>query len=451
MQERDLPIAIIGAGPVGLAAAAHLLERGLTPYVIEAGPHVGSSVRAWGHVRLFSPWRYVVDQAAARLLEASGWRSPDPDHLPTGAELVRDYLEPLAALPALSPHIHTDLRVTAVTRYGHDKMKDSQREAAPFALSLLHADGSESLLLARAVIDASGTYEQPNPLGANGVPALGERALQAQIAYAIPDVLGQQRQRYANKRVLVVGSGHSAFNALLDLALLAQEEPQTTLTWAIRRSDLRQLFGGEANDQLPERGALGSRIRALVESGQVKLESGFATERIERTSDGIVLSSAERSLAPVDEVIVATGFRPNLDMLRELRLDLDNSVEAPRQLAPLIDPNIHSCGSVPPHGVEQLSHPEHNFFIVGMKSYGRAPTFLMLTGYEQVRSIAAALAGDWEAARQVQLVLPETGVCCTDLDSSCCATPALPVRTGIDLISLVATPATTNSKAGCCS
>lgn len=451
MQEKDLPIAIIGAGPVGLAAAAQLLERGLTPYVIEAGPQVGCSIREWGHVRLFSPWRYVVDQAAARLLEPSGWQSPEPDQLPTGAEFVRDYLEPLAALPALAQYIHTNLRVTAVTRYGLDKMKDAQREQAPFALSLLHPDGSESLLLARAVIDASGTYEQPNPLGANGVPALGERALQAQIAYAIPDVLGQQRQRYANKRVLVVGSGHSAFNALLDLALLAQQEPQTKLTWAIRRSDLRQLFGGGANDQLPERGALGSRIRELVKSGQVKLESGFATERIEHTSDGLVLSSAERSLAPVDEVIVATGFRPDLDILRELRLDLDNSVEAPRQLAPLIDPNLHSCGSVPPHGVDQLSHPESGFFIVGMKSYGRAPTFLMLTGYEQVRSIADALAGNWQAARQVQLVLPETGVCSTDLGGSCCATPALPVRAGIDLISLVASPAPSNTKGGCCS
>jgi thioredoxin reductase len=451
MQDTDLPIAIIGAGPVGLAAAAQLLERGLRPYVIEAGPQVGASIRAWGHVRLFSPWRYVVDQAAARLLEPTGWQSPDPDYSPTGGEFVRDYLEPLAALPALAPHIHTDLRVTAVTRYGLDKMKDAQRERAPFALSLLHADGSESQLLARSVIDASGTYEQPNPLGSNGVPALGERALQAQIAYGIPEVLGEQRQRYANKRILVVGSGHSAFNALLDLAQLAQEEPATKLTWAIRRSDLRQLFGGESDDQLAERGALGSRVRALVESGTVQLESGFACERIARTSDGLVLSSAERSLAPVDEVIVATGFRPNLELLRELRLDLDNSVEAPRQLAPLIDPNLHSCGSVPPHGVDQLSHPESGFFIVGMKSYGRAPTFLMLTGYEQVRSIADALAGNWQAARQVQLVLPETGVCSTDLGGSCCATPALPVRTGIDLISLVAAPAPSNNRGGCCS
>jgi hypothetical protein len=110
-------------------------------------------------------------------------------------------------------------------------------------------------------------------------------------------------------------------------------------------------------------------------------------------------------------VIGATGFRPDLSLLGELRLDLDDRVEAARALAPLIDPNVHSCGSVPPHGVDELTHPDDGVYVVGMKSYGRAPTFLLRTGYEQVRSIAAALAGDWEAARRVELVLPETGVC----------------------------------------
>ncbi len=116
-------------------------------------------------------------------------------------------------------------------------------------------------------------------------------------------------------------------------------------------------------------------------------------------------------IGPFDEIIATTGFRPDLSLLAELRLDLDPAVESPKALAPLIDPNVHSCGSVPPHGEAELRHPESGAYVVGMKSYGRAPTFLMLTGYEQVRSIAAAIAGDWEAARDVQLVLPETGVC----------------------------------------
>ena len=136
----------------------------------------------------------------------------------------------------------------------------------------------------------------------------------------------------------------------------------------------------------------------------------FRLDRITVTGDGIVASDGERALPAVDEVIAATGFRPDWSMLSELRLDLDPAVESPRALAPLIDPNVHSCGTVPPHGAEELKHPDANLFVIGMKSYGRAPTFLMLTGYEQARSVVSAIAGDWESARRVELVLPETGL-----------------------------------------
>jgi hypothetical protein len=174
---------------------------------------------------------------------------------------------------------------------------------------------------------------------------------------------------------------------------------------------MARAYGGGANDALPARGELGERIRALVERGMVQLITGWRTDRLERTPDGIVAFAGEQALAPVDEIIVATGLRPNLAMLGELRLGLDPTVEAPTALAPLIDPNVHSCGTVPPHGADELLHPEPNFYMIGMKSYGRAPTFLMLTGYEQARSVVAALAGDWKAARRVELTLPETGVC----------------------------------------
>ena len=128
-----------------------------------------------------------------------------------------------------------------------------------------------------------------------------------------------------------------------------------------------------------------------------------------------------RDSALEDSVLFA-GFRPDLDMLREIRLELDDVVEAPKRLAPLIDPNVHTCGTVEPHGFAELRQPEDGFFLAGMKSYGRAPTFLLATGYEQVRSIAAWLAGDTAAAANVQLELPATGVCSTSLDGSsgCC-------------------------------
>ena len=419
MKTNQFPIAIIGAGPVGLAAAAHLLRKGETPLVLEAGASVGATILNWGHVRLFSPWRYLIDGEAAKLLAEEGWNAPDPEGYPSGRELVEEYLVPLASIPQMQSRLSLQTRVLSVTRQGLDKMKTPGREETPFVLRVQSGEGEEYDLLARAVIDASGTYEQPNPLGANGTLALGERALRDAIFYGIPDVRGQMRARYAGRRVLVVGSGHSAFNALLDLAAVAEQDAGTRITWAIRRPDIQQLFGGGERDALPARGQLGERMHDLVESGRVRLVTSVHIQALRRGEQGILIAGEEERIGPVDEIIATTGFRPDLSLVRELRVALDPAVESPVALAPLIDPNIHSCGTVPPHGVVELAHPEQDFYIVGMKSYGRAPTFLTLTGYEQVRSIVAALTGDWESARQVELVLPETGVCSTDAGGSC--------------------------------
>jgi len=414
MNPQNLPVAVIGAGPIGLAAAAHLLARGETPVVFEAGSNVGAAIREWGHVRLFSPWRYLVDREATALLEPTGWHMPNPEALPLGRDLVEEYLEPLAAHSMIAPTLKLSTEVLTISRRAHDKMKDADRAQAPFVIRVRCPDGGEAEFFARAVIDASGTWRTPNPLGASGVTALGESDTAERIAYGIPDVHGASRKRYAGKRVLVVGSGHSAFNVLLDLAELAKHSPLTAITWAVRRTNAGQLFGGEQNDALPARGALGARARKLVDSGAVRLLS-MRVARVQSTPEGLLVSGEDGEIVgPFDEVIGATGFRPNLETTRELRVGLDAALEAPTALAPLIDPNVHSCGTVPPHGAEELKHPEPNFFIVGMKSYGRAPTFLTLTGYEQVLSVVAALVKDWEAARNVELVLPETGVCSTD-------------------------------------
>ena len=430
MSNSHLPVAVIGAGPVGLAAAAHLIARGEEPIVFEAGATVGAAMRSWGHVRLFSPWRYVIDEAARGLLTDTGWIEPDPDAYPTGDDVVAAYLQPLSETPALSSRIRLGHRVTAVTRVGFDKMKSDGRDDAPFLLTVATADGREEPVFAKAVIDASGTAERSNPRGAAGVPAIGERALRDRIFYGIPDVLGAHRGRYAGKRVLVVGSGHSAFNALLDLVDLADDVPGTEITWAVRRDAdrLQNLFGGGINDALPARGELGRRVQRLVDAGRLRMVTGFRLARLTDTAEGIVAAGDDEALPPVDEIVGATGFRPDLTILAELRLDLDPAVESPSTLAPLIDPNVHSCGSVPPHGEEELRQPEPGLYLVGMKSYGRAPTFLMLTGYEQVRSIACWIAGDLAGAREVRLVLPETGVCSSGILAergvACCAADA---------------------------
>ncbi len=470
----ELPVAIIGAGPIGLAAAAHLLQRGQTPLVLEAGDAVGTNIAQWAHVRFFSPWRYSVDAVARALLEPHGWVAPDPDEYPTGRDLIKRYLAPLAATPEIAPRIRLGARVVSVTRHGFDRMKTAGRDGAPFAITVVRPDGQEEMILARAVIDASGTWTTPNPLGTSGVPAIGEGALADHIAYGIPDVLGAERARYAGRRVLVAGSGHSAFNTIVDLAALARTAPSTHVTWVIRRAADPQLFGGGTDDALPARGILGQRVRELVEADALRLVSGFKALALHRTTEGITVEGeqdgAAVTLPPVDELIVATGFRPDLAPLAELRLALDPATESPAALAPLIDPNVHSCGTVPPHGAVELAHPERDFYLVGMKSYGRAPTFLLLTGYEQVRSIAAALAGDWEAARDVQLVLPETGVCSTshgagsDSVGACCGTAgqpdpegaegtalAAPRRTGKPVgIPMVAGAATAGGSGTCC-
>lgn len=445
----QLPVVVIGAGPVGLAAAAHLTRRGETPLILEAGDSVGASILSWGHVRLFTPWNYATDAVATALLTAAGWQAPNPSSYPTGRELVEQYLQPLADLPQMRPHVRLHSRVQSITRQGFDKMKTIGRERAPFVVTVETAGGTEETFLAKAVIDASGTYTSPNPLGAAGVPARGERAASAQICYGIPDVLGRDRERYAGKTVLVAGSGASAFNALLDLVRLAEIAPATRIIWLLRRDLTAQTFGGGDDDQLPERGALGQRVRRLLEQGTITVATGFKTTAVERAGMQLVVVGEEQRLGPVDEIMVTTGFRPDLSILGELRLGLDPAVESPTILAPLIDPNLHSCGTVRPHGVDELSHPEPDFYIIGSKSYGRAPTFLLLTGYEQARSVVAAIAGDWEAARQVQLVLPETGVCSGGGDGSGCAVTLTPSARAVPLIALTTANAS-DEGAGCC-
>jgi thioredoxin reductase len=417
-------VAIIGAGPVGLAAAAHALEKGLNPIVLEAGDRIGHTAREWGHVRMFSPWEYNIDRAAERLLARSGWNSPDPQHYPTGAELVEHYLEPLANLRELKKHIQTSSRVTAISRVGFDRLKTKGREQAQFEIRYQNGAGPKTVL-ADAVIDASGSWSSPNPAGANGLEAVGESEASDHIAYAMPDVLGRDRDRYANKTVAVLGSGHSAVGTLIDLVHLKESAPQTHVIWLLRGDKPEKAFGGGANDKLSARGELGTAFSRVVAENRIAVEASFKVKTLALKDGRIVIGSDTSSRQIVaDDLIVATGFRPDVSFLRELRISLDPALECPPMLAPLIDPNEHSCGTVRPHGARQLAQPETGFYFAGMKSYGRAPTFLLLTGYEQVRSIVAEIAGDREAAERVELVLPETGVCTGSLEpASATSTP----------------------------
>jgi thioredoxin reductase len=420
----ELPVVVIGAGPQGLAAAAHLVERDENVVVVERGNDPAAAVSEWGHVRLFSAWPELTDAAARRVLEPTGWSAPAAGY-PTGAEWVREYLAPLA--DALGERIRYATTVTGVARQGRDKVVDGGRKSQPFVVHTVDADGREGRLLARAVVDASGTWDRPNPAGADGFPALGEAAASDRISYRIPADVSE----LAGSHAVVVGAGHSATHAVLRLSELARRAPGTRVTWLLRRGSAANVFGGGLGDELPERAALGSRARKVIDEGVVESVTGFRVAAFRQSDNGLTIVAEDgREVTDVGHVFALTGFRPDTGMLRELRIDLDPALEAVAGIASEIDPNIHSCGSVGATGARQLAQPESGLFIVGAKSYGRAPTFLALTGYEQVRSVAAHLMGDHEAAARNELTLPDTGVCggaggFDDSAGSCCAAPSV--------------------------
>ncbi|MBD8015537.1 NAD(P)-binding domain-containing protein [Microbacterium sp. APC 3898] len=406
-----LPIAIIGGGPAGLAAAAQLVQYKQPFVLFEAGSGLGTHFLEYGHVRLFSTWRYNIDAASKALFKEHGIALPDPDRLPYGREIAQQYLQPLGQLPELEPFIHLNSRVVHVQRQGLDKMKTAGREEKPFELLIEIGSGERRTVLARAVIDATGTWQNPNPIVSGGVAD----KTSGLVDYGIPAILGEDQKHYENKRIAVVGSGHSALNSLLDLVGLKAAFPETQITWIVRKSSVEEALGGGDADQLPERGALGQRVKALLDAGQIDVLTSCFIQSAQ-LGNGLAILTAfrygeELELGPFDRVIANTGSRPSFDFLREIRYAFDPASESVPALAPLIDPNVHSCGTVRPHGERELRQPEKNFYIIGAKSYGRAPTFLMATGFEQARSVVAHLSGDYEAAVRVELDLPETGVC----------------------------------------
>ena len=394
-------LAILGAGPVGLEAAALALELGFDAHVFERG-EPGAHALAWGHVRMFTPWGTNVGPASARVLARHGGRVPPADACPTGLELVERVLQPLAATPELKERVHVHSQVVHVSRHGarkNDPADGGSRIGHPFRLLVRGGSGRESLLHAHAVIDATGTFGQPNWAGTGGIPARGETYLAPQMSYHPDDVLGLRRERYAEKTTLVIGGGASAVTTVMLLAQLAAEAPGTRVSWVTRRGTPG--FAGEvADDSLPARAALyaegrglqNGRSEAVLWRGACEVESFEYNSATHRYRVQVTTPEGAR-VEEADRVIVNCGYGPDTSLYRELRVHECYETLAPMKLAAALQGALTSdCTAIPAFGVDQLRSPEPGFFIVGAKSYGRSSSFLLQTGYRQVGDVLAHLA-----------------------------------------------------------
>jgi hypothetical protein len=415
-------IAILGAGPIGLEAALAAAEDGYPFALYEAAPEVAGNVRAWGHVRLFTPWSLNASPRQRTALAAAGREVPEGDACPTGADLIDRLLAPLGELPQVRAGLRLGTRVLAVGRQGllkNEEIASAERARRPFRLLLGDADGREWVEHADVVIDATGSHGRPNSLGDGGIPAPGEQALAGAIARAIPD-LPREAATWAGKTVLLAGAGHSAQTAARDLAELAREAPGTRIVWALRRRE--PSWGSPAGDPLPERARLaatasalaagaspavearrGVAVEALAPAGGGRIEAALryansdqrpperATSRVAQPMTGLRHGDGGERLV-VDRVLALTGSVGDHSLYRQLQVHECYASGAPMKLAAaLLGAGGGDCLAQTSHGAETLTSPEPNFFILGCKSYGRTNTFLMRVGWEQVREVFGLL------------------------------------------------------------
>jgi len=399
-------LAIVGAGPIGLEAALAAQDAGFDVHVFERG-EPGAHVIAWGHVRMFTPWRMNLGPSSRAHLERAGWTPPDGDARPTGAEYVERYLGPLALLPELKGRVHAHAQVVHIGRRGllkTDSPGDHGRREHPFRILVRDPGGRESFLHVTSAIDASGVFGQPNWAGDGGIPARSELYLAPQLSYHPADVLGLARERYAGKRVLVVGAGTSAATTVASLARLAGEVPGTSVVWAAR-SPLDRLFPPIPDDPLSDRHVLYARARAMAR-GEDRVVTPIGGARIE----GFEFNSAthryrvtlmigeQPRVEEVDRIIVNTGYGPDDSLYRELQVHECYASRGPMKLSAALTGAVSDdCLTVPAFGADVLANPEPDFFILGHKSYGRNPNFLLETGFRQVEDVVAAMARELQA------------------------------------------------------
>lgn len=390
-------IAILGAGPIGLEVALALSELGRPFVLFEAGPSVGTHLREWGHVRLFTPWSMNVSERARRACASAGVELPAGAECPTGQQLVEGLLEPVAALPEIEPHVRLSMRVVGIAREGH--LKNSEigtgvRASAPFRLLLRADDGRECVEYAAAVIDCTGTWGQPNAVGSGGIPAPGEGAAAEWIRRTIPNVgVGTgDRDDLVGRRIVLVGAGHSGQTAARSLAELVADAPETRVTWLIRSA--APDFAVDEEDPLVARTTLGATARSLAldSEGPLDVRLGRGVEEIVLDADALRIRIDDDEWVEADRVIALTGSVGDASIYRQLQVHECYATSGPMKLAAaLLSSSSADCLAQETHGADTLENPEPDFYILGSKSYGRNNTFLLRVGWEQVNELVTLL------------------------------------------------------------
>jgi thioredoxin reductase len=376
-------VIVIGAGPMGLEAALLASARGCDVTVLEQS-EVGGALRLWGPTRCFSPFAMNASARARALL---GDGAPPPDALLTGPEVAERVLLPLSRSAPLDGRVRIGHRVLAVgrARMRRDELAGHPlRVERPFRVLAATPDG-ERLFEADAVLDASGVYGQPLPLGAGGVPAPGERALGDRVIRHL-GTLHARRAAWSGRRVLLVGSGHSAAHAV---ALLA--DGAGALVWAVRAANARPV-ADVADDPLPERAEIVRRANALAVAPppHVTVERRAHVEEVVAEGAALVVSLTGGRRLVVDELVALTGYRPDLSIASELAIEVAPASEGAARLQRAIA-NVTDCLTVPSVSARDLESGEPGFALVGHKSYGRSRAFLLQTGLSQLETIVAAL------------------------------------------------------------
>ncbi len=412
----------MGAGPVGLEAALRARVEGHQVAVYESGG-IGEHFRRYGPVRLFTPFRMNSTELGRERLRATGTRLPADEEILTGVGLRERYLLPLSRLPELSGAIAENARVGGIAREGFTKGRSvatggtgdasraegAARAGRPFLLRVEDAHGGARLERADAVIDASGVYATPNATGPGGLPAIGEESLGSLLERHLPDLAGEARSRYAGKRTLLLGDGRSAANAVADLDELVRgggEGGQTRVEWIHRDRGGRAFAPIPASelDRLPVLRELDQRAERIAQVAPwIRRHAGTSVVSYRALPSGaveVVLADPtgkERRLE-VDRVLALVGYRPDLSLFRELQIHLCYASEGPMALAAGIlssqagDPaSAKGCLEQVSHGPESLKCPEPNFYLLGAKSYGRNPNFLLSLGHQQIEDVMTLL------------------------------------------------------------